>query len=325
MSTISRTDLTRETSAEGSFVRQRSAFRDWVSADGSTGYRAEPGRYHLYVSLACPWAHRTIIVRKLKGLEHVISLSVVDPLRDERGWRFGTGAGSDGEPDPVGDRAFLSEAYFATDPAFEGRVTTPTLFDRDAGRVVSNESADILRMLNTEFDEWGDASVDLYPLELRPEIDALNERVYETVNNGVYTSGFARSQEAYEAAVLPLFATLDELEDRLSAQRYLAGERITEADWRLFVTLVRFDAVYHYHFKCNLRRLTDYPNLWGHTRELFRVPGVAETVNFDHIKRHYYMTHDAVNPTAIVPVGPELDFSAPHGREHLPATATAAT
>ena len=321
MSTAYRTDLTRETSAEGAFVRQRSGFRDWVSVDGSTGYRAEPARYHLYVSLACPWAHRTIIVRKLKGLEHVISLSVVDPLRDERGWRFGTGAGPDGEPDPVAGRTFLSEAYFATDPAFEGRVTTPTLWDRETGRVVSNESADILRMLNTEFDEWGDSSVDLYPLDLRPEIDAVNERVYETVNNGVYRSGFARTQEAYEAAVLPLFATLDELEERLSGQRYLAGERMTEADWRLFVTLVRFDAVYHYHFKCNLRRLTDYPNLSGHTRELFQVPGVAETVNFDHIKRHYYMTHDSVNPTAIVPVGPELDFRAPHRREHLPVNA----
>jgi putative glutathione S-transferase len=320
MSTVYSTDLSRETGPDGAFVRQRSAFRDWVSADGSTGYRTEPGRYHLYVSLACPWAHRTVIVRALKGLEDVISLSVVNPLRDERGWRFGSGREKgDGEPDPVNGLEFLSEAYVATDPAFDGRVTTPTLFDRERGRVVNNESADVVRMLNTEWNEWGNASVDLYPADLRGEIDEINELVYETVNNGVYRSGFARSQAAYEEAVHPLFETLDQLEERLDSRRYLAGSRITEADWRLFTTLVRFDPVYHYHFKCNLRRLEDYPNLSAYTRELYQVPGVAETVDFDHIKRHYYMTHDGVNPTGIVPVGPPVDFSQPHDRDRLPA------
>ena len=313
------TDLSRETSPEGGFVRQRSEFRDRVSADGSTGFRAEPGRYHLYVSLACPWAHRTVIVRRLKGLEGVISLSVVDPLRDERGWRFGDGPGFD--PDPVNGFDYLSEAYFASDPSFAGRVSVPVLWDRQTERIVSNESADIVVMLNSEWDEWGDASVDLYPRDLRAEIDATNELVYETVNNGVYKAGFARTQEAYEEAVWPLFETLAALEDRLSGQRFLAGERVTLADWRLFTTLLRFDAVYFVHFKCNLRRLVDHPSLWAFARELYQWPGVAATVDFDHIKRHYYMTHDSVNPTAIVPVGPELDFRAPHGREHVPASA----
>ena len=310
------TDLSRETSSEGGFVRQRSEFHDRVSADGSTGFRAEPGRYHLYVSLACPWAHRTVIVRRLKGLESVISLSVVDPLRDERGWRFGDGPGFD--RDPVNGFEYLSEAYFASDPSFAGRVSVPVLWDRQTERIVSNESADIVVMLNSEWDEWGDASVDLYPRDLRAEIDATNELVYETVNNGVYKAGFARTQEAYEEAVWPLFETLAALEDRLSGQRFLAGERVTLADWRLFTTLLRFDAVYFVHFKCNLRRLVDHPSLWAFARELYQWPGVAATVDFDHIKRHYYMTHDSINPTRIVPVGPAVDWEAPHGREHLP-------
>ncbi len=297
-------------------MRRRSEFRDRVSADGSTGFRAEPGRYHLYVSLACPWAHRTVIVRHLKGLESEISLSVVDPLRDERGWRFGDGRGF--EPDPVNGFEYLSEAYFASDPSFVGRVSVPVLWDRESDRVVSNESADIVVMLNSEWDEWADASVDLYPSELRAEIDATNEMVYETLNNGVYRAGFARTQEAYEEAVRPLFETLAALEDRLSGQRYLAGERVTLADWRLFTTLLRFDAVYHGHFKCNVRRLVDHPSLWAYARELYQWPGVAATVDFDHIKRHYYMTHDSINPTRIVPVGPAVDWEAPHGRERLP-------
>lgn len=301
-----------ETDDDGRFVRQASRFRDRVTADGSSGFRAEPGRYHLYVSLACPWAHRTIIVRRLKALEDVISLSVVDPVRDERGWRFTEGRGHG--PDTLNGFAFLSEAYLGSDPGFEGRVTVPVLWDRETGRVVNNESADIIRMLNAEFDAWGDASVDLYPPDLREEIDRVNEVVYETVNNGVYRAGFATTQGAYEEAFDALFATLDALDRRLRSRRYLAGERITEADWRLFTTLVRFDAVYALHFKCNLRRIVDYGSLWPYLRELYQWPGVAETVDFDHIKRHYYLTHRSINPAGIVPTGPALDLTQPHGR-----------
>jgi putative glutathione S-transferase len=307
----------RETSADGEFVRQQSHFRHCITADGSSGFRAEAGRYHLYVSLACPWAHRTIIVRKLKGLEDAISLSVVDPVRDERGWAFREGPGHG--PDPVNDFEYLSEAYLATDPSFDGRVTVPVLWDRVTGRIVCNESSEIIVMLNSEFDEWGDPSVDLYPAELRPEIDEINDHVYANVNNGVYRAGFATTQRAYERAFDRLFEALDTLEERLSARRYLVGDRITLADWRLFTTLVRFDPVYVGHFKCNLRRIVDYPSLYGYLRELYQVPGVAETVNFDHIKRHYYMTHDRINPTRIVPKGPEIDLDGPHGRERLPA------
>jgi glutathionyl-hydroquinone reductase len=307
----------RETNDEGEFVRQESRFRLCITADGSSGYRAEPGRYHLYVSLACPWAHRTIIVRRLKGLEDVISMSVVDPVRDERGWRFGEGAGFG--PDPVNGFSYLSAAYLATDRGFEGRVTVPVLWDRETGRIVCNESADIIVMLNTEFDEWGDASVDLYPPDLRPEIDAVNERVYRYVNDGVYRAGFATTQRAYERAFDGLFEELDSLEERLATRRYLAGDRPTLADWRLFTTLVRFDAVYVGHFKCNLRRIADHPNLQGLLRELYQWPGVAETVDFDHIKRHYFLTHDRINPTGIVPKGPLLDLDSPHGRDRLAA------
>ncbi|WP_217915894.1 glutathione S-transferase family protein [Miltoncostaea marina] len=308
-----------ETDDRGRFVRQVSRFRDRVTADGSSGHRAEPGRYHLYVSRACPWAHRAIIVRRLKRLEDVITMSVVDPVRDERGWAFREGPGHG--PDPVNGFRFLSEAYTATAPDFSGRVTVPVLWDRETGRIVNNESAEIVRMLNREWDRWGDASLDLYPQELRDEIDAVNDLVYRTVNNGVYRAGFATTQEAYEEAFDELFATLDDLDRRLGRQRYLAGDRITEADWRLFTTLVRFDAVYALHFKCNLRRIADYEHLAPYLRELFQHPGVADTVDFDHIKRHYYLTHDSINPTGIVPKGPELDLWAPHGRGALPAAA----
>ena len=301
-----------ETDERGRFVRQASHFRATVTADGSSGFRAEPGRYHLYVSLACPWAHRTIIVRRLKKLEDVISMSVVDPVRDERGWAFTEGPAHG--PDPVNGFAFLSEAYVASDPGFHGRVTVPALWDRETGQIVNNESPEILRMLNSEFDAWGDASLDLYPAALRDEIDVVNDVVYRTVNNGVYRAGFATTQEAYEEAFDALFATLDDLDVRLSGRRYLMGDRFTEADWRLFTTLVRFDTVYALHFKCNLRRIVDYPSLWPYLRDLYQVPGVAETVNFDHIKRHYYVTHTSINPTGIVPKGPALDLTQPHGR-----------
>ena len=301
-----------ETDDDGRFVRQDSRFRDVVTADGSSGFPAEPGRYHLYVSLACPWAHRTIIVRRLKGLEDVISMSVVDPVRDERGWAFREGRGHGA--DPVNGFDFLSEAYLACDPSFSGRVTVPVLWDRQTGRIVNNESAEILRMLNAEFDAWGDAGLDLYPEDLREEIDAVNDGVYRDVNNGVYRAGFATTQEAYEEAFDALFAALEGLDRRLSRRRYLLGERITEADWRLFTTLIRFDAVYVGHFKCNLRRISDHAALWPYLRDLYQVPGVAETVDFDHIKRHYYVTHDSINPTGIVPKGPALDLLQPHGR-----------
>jgi len=304
----------KESDATGAFVRQKSAFRDRITADGSSGFPAEAGRYHLYVSLACPWAHRTIIVRNQKGLADAISLSVVDPLRDERGWRFGPDF-----PDPLGHGwSYLAEAYRATDPSFDGRVTVPALWDTKTGRVVNNESADILVMLNEELDAFADhPDLDLYPAALRPEIDELNAWVYDDINNGVYKSGFASSQESYEAAVRPLFAALKRADERLATRRYLFGPQPTLADWRLFTTLVRFDAVYVGHFKCNLKRIADFPHLSGYLRDLYQQPGVAETVDFDHIKRHYYMTHGSINPTGIVPAGPLLDLEAPHGREGL--------
>jgi putative glutathione S-transferase len=307
-----RAQFRAETDASGRFVRQKSKFRDRVTADGSSGYRAEPGRYHLYVSKACPWAHRAIIVRRLKRLEDVVSMSVVDPVRDEHGWAFRPGRGH-GE-DPLNGFALLSEAYVATDPGFSGRITVPVLWDRERGRIVNNESGDVIRMLNSEWDEWGDASVDLYPPDLREEIDRINTVVYRTVNNGVYRAGFATTQHAYEEAFDALFATLDHLDRLLGERRYLAGDRVTEADWRLFTTLVRFDAVYALHFKCNLRRVVDYGRLWPYVRELYQWPGVADTVDMDHIKRHYYLTHGSINPTGIVPKGPDTDFAQPHGR-----------
>jgi glutathionyl-hydroquinone reductase len=293
----------------GAFVRQESRFRDWIGPE-----QAAPGRYHLYVALACPWSHRTVIARRLKRLEDAISVSYAHPFRDERGWAFPGGEFRD----DVGGLAFLRDAYAATEPSFDGRVSVPVLWDRQARRIVNNESGDIVRMLNSSFDAFGDATVDLYPAELRGEIDALNELLYSNVNNGVYRAGFARTQEAYEHAYRDVFATLPELDRRLATRRYLTGDRITESDWRLFVTLVRFDAVYHTHFRLNGARVVDYPNLWDYTRDLYQQPGIAGTVAMDQIKRHYYTTHDTLNPTHVIPLGPErLDFTAPHRRERL--------
>jgi glutathionyl-hydroquinone reductase len=305
-----------EQSEDGDFVRQEDAFAGRVSADGGTGSRAEAGRYHLYVSLACPWAHRTIVVRRLKRLEDAIGLTVVDPIRtDEEGWAFREGSGS--SSDPLNGFKLLSEAYYVSDPHYRGRFTVPVLWDKQTKRIVSNNDDDIMRMLETEFDAFGDASLDLYPRQHRAEIDELNAWIYETLNNGVYRAGFASSQQVYESAARTVFATLDRLEARLRDRRYLFGGTPLETDWRTFVTLVRFDAVYYGHFKCNLRRILDYPNLWGYLRDLYQYDGIAATVNFDHIKRHYYYTHGDINPTRIVPIGPILELDTPHGRERL--------
>jgi putative glutathione S-transferase len=302
-----------ETSTEGAFVRQPYTIHDRITADGSSGFRAELGRYHLYVSLACPWAHRAVIVRRLLGLEDVISMSVVDPIRDERGWAFRDGPGH--STDPVNGFAFLSEAYLATDPAYTGRYTVPCIWDRVTCRLVTNNFPDITIDFETQFTAYHrPGAPDLYPLHLRPEIDAINELIYHDVNNGVYKAGFATTQSAYEEAFDALFARLDWLEDRLARRRFLVADQITEADIRLFTTLVRFDAVYYGHFKCNLRRLVDYSNLWAYARDLYQRPGFGQTVNYDHIKRHYYMTHEQLNPTRIVPKGPAIDWMAPHGR-----------
>ena len=302
-------------SVEGRFVRQGDAFRDWVRADGSTPYPVESGRYHLYVSLACPWAHRTIIVRALKGLEDAIGMTVVDPIRDELGWAFRDGDGS--TTDSVNGFTYLAEAYRATDPHYHGRVTVPVLWDTRTKRIVSNSDDDIMRMFETEFDMLARHDLDLYPREHRTEIERLNELIYQTVNDGVYQAGFAATQEAYEPPARRVFETLDSLDARLAERRYLFGRAPVETDWRLFVTLVRFDAVYFGHFKCNLRRIVDYPNLSGYLRDLYQVRGIAPTVNFDHIKRHYYVTHDEINPTRIVPIGPVQNLAAPHHRDGL--------
>jgi putative glutathione S-transferase len=310
------TDIWYDTKrTKGHFERPAAAFRQWVRADGSSDFRAEAGRYHLYVSLACPWAHRTLILRRLKGLEEAISVSIVDPIMGRDGWVFSGGPGC--IPDSVNGARFLHQVYTAAVPEFDGRVTVPVLWDKVTRTIVNNESSEIVRMLNSEFDAFGDASVDFYPERLRSEIDEVNELVYRNVNNGVYRAGFATTQQAYEVAVGQLFATLDTLEIRLGTRRFLVGDRITEADWRLFTTLVRFDPVYHGHFKCNLRRLVDYPNLWNTTLELYQVPGVAETVDMDHIKGHYYRSHESINPTRVVPVGPEIDYAQPHDRARL--------
>jgi putative glutathione S-transferase len=305
----------RPPSPDGGFARPVYPFRGRITADGSSGYRAEPGRYHLYVSLACPWAHRTVIVRRLLGLEDVISESVVDPVRDGRGWAFRDGPGY--TPDPVNGFTLLREAYEATQPGFDGHISVPVLWDRVTGKIVSNNPfGDITIDLATQFGEWARPGMDLYPERLRAEIGALDERVYADVNNGVYRCGFAPSQQAYDAAVSALFATLDGLEERLAGQRYLVGGQLTEADVRLWVTLARFDAVYVTHFKTNLRRLVDYPNLWGYARDLYSRPAFGGTTDFGHIKRHYYTTHPHLNPRRIVPAGPLLDWAAPHGRGH---------
>jgi glutathionyl-hydroquinone reductase len=303
---------------DGYFVRPATAFHNYVTADGSAGptgkggFPAEADRYHLYVSLACPWAHRTLIFRKLKKLENVISVSVTAALLGKKGWEFGTEPGA--TLDAVNGRSTVADVYLLADPRYTGRASVPVLWDKKRRTVVNNESSEIIRMLNSAFDAFTDVPTDYYPLELRGEIDRINDLVYATVNNGVYRAGFATTQTAYEEAARALFATLDQLEDRLSRQRYLVGQRITEADWRLFTTLVRFDAVYYSHFKCNLRRIVDYPNLWNYLRDLYQVPGVSDTVSFDHIKRHYYGSHRNVNPTGIVPIGPLLDFALPHNR-----------
>ncbi|MBB3910451.1 glutathione S-transferase family protein [Sphingomonas desiccabilis] len=294
----------------GRFERSKSQFRNWVTPDGAPGptgeggFAAEPGRYHLYVSLACPWAHRTLIARRLKGLEELVPISVVHWLMQENGWTFAAGPCVTG--DPLHGADYLHQVYTAADPSYSGRVTVPVLWDKQRGTIVSNESADILRMFGSAFDGAGARPGDFYPEPLRAEIDALNERIYHDVNNGVYRAGFATTQEAYEEAVVPLFAALDALEARLGQGRYLFGDTLTEADIRLFTTLIRFDPVYHGHFKCNLRRIADYPALSRFVRDLYRLPGVAETTNFDHIKRHYYQSHATINPTGIVPVGPDM-------------------
>lgn len=306
---------------KGEFVRSESTFRNWVTADGSpgpggeAGFVAEENRYHLYVSYACPWAHRTLIFRELKGLQDVISVSVVHPLMPDESWVFGDYPGA--TTDPVNNADYMYEVYQKVDPQFNGLVTVPVLWDKKRDTIVNNESSEIIRMLNSEFDEFANKQLDFYPQALREEIDAINEVVYHNVNNGVYRAGFATSQQAYNRAFNRLFDTLDQLEERLSKQRYLVGNQITEADWRLFTTLIRFDSVYYNHFKTNKKRLIDYPNLWDYTRELYQVPGVADTVNMDHIKYHYFGSHRSINPTGIVPRGPEIDFMLPHTRESV--------
>ncbi|MBO0663281.1 glutathione S-transferase family protein [Jiella sp. MQZ9-1] len=307
----------------GKFERTTTTFRNWITPDGAPGpdgrsaVQAEAGRYHLYVSLACPWAHRTLIARKLKKLENVISLSIVDDHMGEEGWVFSERPGT--IPDTVLGKRRLYEIYLEAEPRYTGRVTVPVLWDKKQGTIVNNESAELIRIFNTGFSAFADNSVDLTPAEHRAAIDAINERVYHTVNNGVYKAGFATTQEAYEEPFHALFETLDALEDRLSSQRYLvASHAPTEADWRLFTTLIRFDPVYHGHFKCNRRRIADYPALFDYMRELYQWPGVAETVNFDHIKGHYYWSHKTINPTGIVPLGPDQDLNRPHRRDSVP-------
>ena len=313
-----------EQTESGEFQRQEDVFREWITNDGSTRYAAAKDRYHLYVSLACPWASRTVIFRKLKGLEGTIGMTIVDPIRDEKGWAFRDPSGKipPGAPfestDPVNGFQFLSEAYKATDPHFDQRVTVPVLWDKETKRIVNNCEDDICRMFNDGFNDFaGNKSLDFFPKDIEAEHAKLANFLHDNVNNGVYRAGFATRQRPYEIACRRVFEALDELEERLSRSRYLFGDRIVEADWRLFCTLVRFDAVYHGHFKCNLRRIIDYRNLQGYLMDLYQQPGVADTVNFDHIKRHYYMTHTEINPTRIVPIGPVLDLTKPHGRERL--------
>ena len=308
-------------SSGGRFEREDAGFRNWVTVDGSAGlsgvggFKAEADSYHLYVSLACPWAHRALIYRKLKGLEDMISLSVVHPYMGEHGWTFSDGSGV--IADPIVNASYLYEIYRAAKPDYTGRVTVPVLWDKKTNTIVSNESAEIIRMFNSAFDEVGALAGNFLPIESLTAIDEINDFVYPAINNGVYKAGFATTQAAYEEAVTELFAALDTLEVRLSSQRYLVGDTITEADWRLFTTLVRFDAVYVGHFKCNLHRIVDYPNLWGYLRELYQVPGIAETVNMAHIKQHYYTSHANINPTRIIPAGPVIDFNEPHDRARL--------
>jgi len=304
-----------EQSDSGEFHRQEDAFREWVSPDSSTPYAAEAGRYHLYVSLACPWASRTVIVRHLQGLENAVGMTVVDPVRDDRGWAFRDGPGF--SRDPINRFSFLAEAYRATDPNFDGRITVPVLWDRKTRRIVNNSEDDICRMFDHAFRPFAIRDAQLFPEDIAEEQDNLSRYIHDRINNGVYRAGFATRQTAYERACRSLFATLDEVETRLTTSRYLFGSRIVETDWRLFCTLVRFDVVYYIHFKCSLRRILDYPNLQGYLADLYQQPGIAPTVNFEHIKQHYYLTHDAINPTRLVPLGPMLDLTKPHGREKI--------
>lgn len=308
-------------SNQGRFKRKEAQFRNWVTKDGSAGssgkggFKAESGRYHLYISYACPWAHRTLIFRTLKGLEKMISLSVVNWYMAEDGWTF---EDTDGViSDSVNGAHFLHQVYTAAVKDYSGRVTVPVLWDKETGTIVSNESSEIIRMFNSAFDDIGAKQGDYYPSRLHAEINALNARIYDTVNNGVYKAGFATTQEAYEEAIIPLFDTLDWLEERLSISRYLTGSVLTEADWRLFTTLVRFDPVYVGHFKCNLKRIVDYLHLWGYVRDLYQHPGIATTVHMDHIKSHYYASHETINPTRVVPLGPDVNYSVPHDRSSL--------
>ncbi len=311
----------RRSDDEGKYQRSAAQFRNWITADGAAGesgrpgFKAEPGRYHLYISLACPWAHRSLIMRKIKGLEDMIDLSVVHWFMAENGWSFEDGPGV--IADPISDARYIHNVYTRADAQYSGRATVPVLWDKAGQTIVSNESSEIIRMFNSAFDGVGARLGDYYPEAHRAEIDSVNERIYETLNNGVYRSGFATSQAAYEAAVFPLFDTMEWLEERLGQQRYLVSGQITEADWRLFPTLVRFDAVYHGHFKCNRKRLVDYPNLWAYTRDLYQQPGIAETVDMEHIRNHYYSSQENVNPTRVIAIGPELDFNEAHGREAL--------
>jgi len=312
-------DVDKLVDASGALQRPSSVFRNWVTPDGRAGptgdggFRAEPGRYHLYVARACPWAHRTTIFRELKGLQDLVGLSVTHWLMADDGWTFAPAPGV--VPDTINGASTVWQLYVKSEPGYTGRVTIPVLWDKATGRIVSNESADILRMFNSAFDGVGAGEGDYAPEALRAEIDAVNQRIYDGLNNGVYKAGFARSQDAYDQAVAGVFETLDWLEDLLSGQRFVCGDVLTEADWRLFTTLLRFDAVYHGHFKCNLRRLVDYPALWSYTRELYAHPAVAPTVDFAHIKRHYYESHRHINPTAVVPAGPLLDFGVPSTRD----------
>jgi putative glutathione S-transferase len=307
--------------SKGRFVRSESQFRNWITADGSAGasgkdgFKAEPGRYHLYISLACPWAHRALIYRKLKGLESMISLSAVHSFMGSEGWTFEPGPGV--IPDPINNAKRIYQVYLAADPNYSGRATVPIVWDKERNTIVTNESAEIIRMFNSAFDEVGANDLDFYPEEHRAEIDELNDYFYPNLNNGVYRSGFATTQEAYEEAVVQVFEALDMAEERLATRRYLCGPRITEADWRVFTTLIRFDPVYFGHFKCNRKRIVDYPNLWGYVRDLYQQPGIAETVDTDYNKAHYYGSHESINPHRVVPIGPDIDFSLPHDRERL--------
>jgi putative glutathione S-transferase len=326
---MSSSHLPHEQSATGEFQRQEDAFREWISNDGSTPYPAAAGRYHLYVSLACPWASRTVIFRQLKGLKAAVGMTIVDPFRDEKGWAFRdpemSKPGSDlkklddfESTDPVNRFRYLSEAYRATDPNFNERVTVPVLWDKETKQIVNNCEDDICPMFNRVFNEFAaNKDVDLFPKDLEAEHAKLSDFIYENINNGVYRAGFATRQAPYERACKRLFDALDEMEKRLAKSRYLFGARMVEADWRLFCTLIRFDVVYYGHFKCNLRRIIDYPNLQGYMLDLYQQPGIAETVNIGHIKRHYYMTHEEINPTRIVPLGPVIDLNKPHGRKKL--------